>query len=238
MSLLKNIFLRVKNFFFPRLCAICENQLIDAGEIRHGLCEECGASFETVQGEKCGLCGRPLVSEREFCLSCRNGAGRSYDRLWVLFPYTGKYRRLLTAYKFNKNTSLANFLAEKVTQLIDGDPVLREAGIVPVPPRPGKIKESGWDQVEYLVRRLEKIDREKIKVCRCLKRQKSKVQKMLGRTERAENLKGRIQAHGEVPKTAIVIDDVITTGSTIEECSRTLKENGAEKVFGLCLFYN
>jgi len=234
----KNFFFIFLNFFFPKSCAICGCHLLWAGEIRRGLCEKCGVSFDLIQGEKCGLCGKPLVSEREFCLSCRKIGEHSYDRLWTLFPYTGKYRKLLTAYKFGKKTSLAEFLAEKIAQVISGDNVLSGAVIVPVPPRPGKIKESGWDQVEWLVKQLERLEKGRITVNRCLKRRKSKVQKFLSRTERMENLKGRIIAQGNVPKTVLIIDDVITTGSTMEVCAQTLKANGAEKVYGLCLFYD
>jgi len=234
----KKFFFIFLNFFFPKSCAICSCYLLGAEEIRLGLCEKCGSSFDFDHSEKCKLCGKPLVSEKDFCLLCRKIEEHSYDRLWTLFPYTGKYRKLLTAYKFGKKTSLAEFLAEKIAQVISGDPVLNGAVIVPVPPRPGKIKESGWDQVEWLVKQLEKREKGRITVCRCLKRRKSKVQKFLGRAERMENLKGRIVSHGSVPKTVLIIDDIITTGSTMEVCAQTLKANGAEKVLGLSLFYD
>jgi ComF family protein len=120
---------------------------------------------------------------------------------------------------------------------ITGNQLLKDAVIVPVPPRPGKVKYSGWDQVDYLVKQLEKHP-QCIPVKRCLKRSKSKVQKRLNRTERLENLKGRIYINGNTPKHAIIIDDVITTGSTLEVCAQTLKQAGAENVYGLCLFYD
>jgi ComF family protein len=184
------------------------------------------------------MCGKPLVSEKETCLSCRNGEAPSWDRLYVLFPYTGKYRKLLTAYKFGKKTALADFFAEIILEAKSSDPDLKEASLVPVPPRPGKIKSGGWDQVDLLVNRIKKIGKESVSVCRCLKRKKSKVQKRLNRSDRMENLKGRIFMDGAAPKIALVIDDVMTTGSTIEVCSSELKKGGAEKVYGLCLFYD
>jgi predicted amidophosphoribosyltransferase len=109
--------------------------------------------------------------------------------------------------------------------------------IVPVPPRPGKIKSAGWDQVDYLVRKFKQKNRDRL-VSFCLKRKESNVQKRLNRTERMDNLKGRIFINGVIPKTVLIIDDVITTGSTMEVCSSVLKEAGAEKVYGLCLFYD
>jgi len=226
------------NFLFPRSCALCGESLTGAGEMRENLCEDCRASVALSRDERCGLCGKPLISERDLCLSCREEKQRSYDRLWVLFPYTGKYRKLLTAYKFGKRIALADFLAEKIMEIIAAEPVLKDARIVPVPPRPGKIKENGWDQVDYLVRRLEKTQKATMPVVRCLSRKRSKVQKKLNRLERMENLKGRICMRIPPPQTVLLVDDVVTTGSTIQACSSVLKENGAQKVYGLCLFYN
>ncbi|MDR3019868.1 MAG: ComF family protein [Treponema sp.] len=225
-----------RNFLFPAECAICDSGFISISEIRCGLCVKCQASLNPPEGKKCNICGKPLISEIDACLSCRNGTKHSYDRLWVFFPYTGKYLKLLTEYKFNKNLPLANFLCEKILSVLNA-PELKNACIVPVPPRPGKIKENGWDQVEYLVKKLRKLTGGKIPVSRCLKRRKSKIQKLLDRKGRLKNLQGRIFAHGSSPKIALIIDDVITTGSTIEACSAILKQNGAEKVYSLCLFH-
>jgi len=132
---------------------------------------------------------------------------------------------------------LANFFIQQILDIISCEDILKDAVIVPVPPRPLKIKELGWDQVDYLVKKLEKKCKE-INVSRILKRRKSKVQKELTRTERLNNLKGRIYLQNNAPKTALIIDDVITTGSTMEVCANVLKENGAQKVYGLCLFYD
>jgi len=237
MNNLTKILLWVKNFLFPSWCALCETALSDTEEIRYGLCDKCRAQAAAVQGQKCNLCGKPLISEIDICLSCRNKTAKTCDRFWVIFSYTGIYRKLLHAYKFGKNLALACFFAQKVLEIIAENPALRDAIIVPVPPRPGKIKETGWDQVDYLVRQIMKLSGESI-VCRCLKRRRSKVQKKLDRKERLENMKGRIYLQKTPPKTVLLIDDVITTGSTMEVCSEVLKEGGAEKVYGLCLFYD
>jgi ComF family protein len=241
MKYLIKILLWVKNLLFPSWCALCETALSDTAEIRDGLCEKCRSQAAAEQGLKCNLCGKPLISERDICLSCRNQGAKIYDRLWVIFPYTGIYRKLLQAYKFGKNLALASFFAQRVLEVIDANPVLQDAVIVPVPPRPGKIKETGWDQVDYLLKQILKQSNGRI-VCHCLKRRKSKVQKRLDRKERMENMKGRIFLHNAAqiaaPKTVLIIDDVITTGSTLEVCSEVLKEGGAEKVYGLCLFYD
>jgi len=237
MNFFVKFLLWAKNLVFPSWCALCETALTDIPEIRYGLCSRCMAQAAAVQGQKCNLCGKPLISEIDICLTCRNDTAKTYDRLWVIFPYTGIYRKLLHAYKFGRNLALASFFAQKVLEVIAENPVLQEAGLVPVPPRPGKIKETGWDQVEYLVKQILNQSKE-TRVFRCLKRRKSKVQKKLDRKGRLENMKGRIYLKTSPPKTALILDDVITTGSTLEVCSEVLKEGGSEKVYGLCLFYD
>jgi len=241
MKILTKCFLWVKNYLFPETCALCESALIDSDEVPVGLCKDCRASINPVLNDaQCKICGKPLISEQETCLSCRNSY-HSFDRLWSLFPYTGKYRKLLTAYKFGKKLPLADFFAQRIAEVVKNEPLLQNAVIVPVPPRPGKIKEAGWDQVDYLVKRIKKYLPD-VSVKKLLKRGKSKVQKQLNRADRLDNLKGRITINNRVsnnaPDNVLLIDDVITTGATLEVCSAVLKENGAKKVYGICLFYD
>ena len=231
----------LREYFFPFGCSMCGTELLDSSETWYGLCGACRAGIEREleenrAGESCDYCGKPLISEHGRCLSCRQEEGRSFNQVKVLFPYTGKYRRLLSAYKFGKNPAAGNFLAEKILEAVGSFPP--EARIVPVPPRPGKIHQTGWDQIEYLARLLERNGAtHRPAISRCLKRMPSKSQKELGRENRRSNLRGRITAVRQVPQMAVVLDDVMTTGATLDACAAALKEAGAQTVCGLCLFY-
>jgi ComF family protein len=230
----------VREYFFPFGCSMCGADLFSDDDAWYGLCGPCRDGIEreleeSRAGETCDYCGKPLISEHGRCLSCREGEGRSFDRVKVLFPYTGKYRRLLAAYKFGKNPAVGYFLAEKIMEAVGCFPP--EAQIVPVPPRPGKIRKTGWDQVEYLARLLERNGGAPV-ISRCLKRMPSKSQKELGRENRRSNLRGRIMPVRQVPQIAVVLDDVMTTGSTLDACAAALKEAGSQTVYGLCLFYD
>jgi ComF family protein len=239
----------LREYFFPSGCALCGAALLGAGEAWYGLCETCragiAAEWAADRGgtrERCDRCGRPLISCQGRCLSCRNGEQPACDRVITLFPYMGTYRRLLRSYKFDRTIALGHLFAGHIGETLDT--LMREAAaaggplpsLVPVPPRPGKIRRSGWDQVEYLARLLEK--ERVMPVSRCLKRLRSKTQKELGRAERETNLRGRIVLTEPPPRSAVLIDDVMTTGSTINVCAGVLKAGGAERVYGLCLFYN
>jgi len=239
---MNNLLFFLRELFFPFGCSICGEDLLGAAEAFYGLCADCRGGIERElaenrAGETCDYCGKPLISEHGRCLSCREGEGLSYDRVKVLFPYTGKYRKLLAAYKFGKNPAVGNFLAEKIVETIANGAFPPQAAIVPVPPRPGKIRTTGWDQVEYLARLLEK-NNGGFAIVRCLKRLPSISQKKLGRENRRSNLRGRIVTVRQVPQTAIVLDDVMTTGSTLDACATALKEAGTQAVYGLCLFYD
>jgi len=252
----------LREYFFPAGCALCGTALLDMNETWYGLCKECHAELSAdlawmgsnTQGtqsapaeNRCSICGKLMVSGQGTCLSCRNGPERPYERLISVFSYSGKYRKLFGAYKFAKNLAIGHFFAEII---LNAYRLLQAAAadsenhvvIVPVPPRPGKIKKAGWDQVEYLTRLLETGRTHPaaaaVPVCRCLKRLPSKVQKKLNRSDRLQNLTGRIIVSKPPPPAAVIIDDVITTGSTMNVCASALIAAGCKTVYGICLVYD
>jgi ComF family protein len=230
----------LREYFFPSGCALCGSPLAGAGECWYGLCENCAEALKKSGprgGDRCDCCGRPLVSELGRCMQCRNGDPRDFDRIIGLYPYRGVYRGLLGAYKFGRNLALGHFFAERIGETLAQIPDLRRPALVPVPPRPGKLHRTGWDQVEYLARLLEKKGEPFPPVRRCLRRLPSGVQKELGREQRRHNLRGKIAVRKGAPETAILLDDVVTTGSTMDACAAALKAEGAQKVLGICLFY-
>jgi ComF family protein len=257
----------LRETFFPQGCCLCGKYVLNAATLGqnmdalYGLCRPCRESLAIPAAERgrCQVCGQPLISEQGTCLSCRNGPERSFDRLIALYPYMGKYKKILGEYKFKKRLCLGNFLVKKLWDgleiLLDKEN-LNEFFLVPVPPRPEKIKHSGWDQIDYLagifgehIKNNKKhtiaitgLDPEiKIYLRKLLVRLPSVSQKKLNREERSQNLKGKIIVKdnpGQIPKTAVLFDDVYTTGATLDACASALKSAGAERVLGICLCYD
>ena len=115
--------------------------------------------------------------------------------------------------------------------------------VVPVPPRPGKIKKTGWDQIADLCRYLRGLYG--IRVCRALVRLGTQQQKKLSRSERLSRLGKQYALKSafkkaacaqKLPHQVVLLDDIMTTGVTLETCAALLKEVGVQKVYALTLF--
>ncbi len=226
---------------FPQTCIVC-------GAFSESACPLCACcmekrfiqitrslSFSTADPDRCAKCGRPLISARELCTACRAlPLFSAIDRIITLFPYTGAGTELLAAWKINGMRSLSRPFAQLLSAVLECSSI----PLVPVPPRPGKIREKGWDQIEELARILERSHGKT--VLRCLRRTGGVQQKKLGKAGRSGNLKGYIEiiAGMVLPETVIIIDDLMTTGSTLDACAGILKSAGCRKVYGLTLFFD
>ncbi len=205
------------------------------------LCDNCRGILENYVSlnspERCAACGRPLLSEKTVCMECRERSGESsLDRLYPLHTYRVWKKDLAFAWKTEGQRRLSPLFAALLFK------ALKELGkercpLVPVPPRQGKIKEKGWDQVDELSGILRK--KYGVSVTRLLVRKSGREQKMLSRSERlgtsgaVYDLQPEIK---EIPSEVVLLDDIVTTGATMERCAWLLKKVGVRKVYGLSLF--
>lgn len=234
----------VLHFLFPETCVLC------GAQSRHGypVCDDCiehkylapiaNLCFNAIEHSRCRKCGRPLISCNEVCTVCRNTDSlTAIDRILPLYSYSAENRELLAAWKTRGRRNLSGLFAYYMLTVLSNI-ICKGFSVVPVPPRPGKLRERGWDQIEDIARILEKKYR--IPIARCLYRTAARQQKKLNRVSRLLNLKGQIliKRHRPVPEKAIVIDDLMTTGSTLEACATALKTAGCRVVYGLTLFYD
>lgn len=162
----------------------------------------------------------------------------SVDGAFPLFSYRLWNASLLCRWKLEGERVFSGFLAglvnERLEQLRNS---VGEFAVVPVPPRPGKIRREGWDQIEELCTFLEyRFD---WNVMRLLVRNSNVEQKTLDRSQRMEMIGKAYSLNAKVktvPETVCIIDDVLTTGSTAEACAQVLKKNGCRRVLVVSLF--
>ena len=193
---------------------------------------------------RCLHCGRPLISEQTYCTECRrhttdssSGASRFCTRIFALYPYIGLGQKIMPAWKNHNIRSFAAVFAPLLASFILQQPELRNIPVVPVPPRATKLRSKGWDQMQDISRHISACG--SITVYPCLKRAGKIPQKQLSRNERMNNIMHSITVSAKrVPESLIVIDDVMTTGATLEACAQALLAHGCKKVYGICLFFN
>ena len=217
------------------VCKPCREKLLASARARRLLERE---------EDRCASCGARLISAEGLCPECRSGDKpfKAADSVCTLFSYTPQNARLLSEWKIAECRLYSSIFAEILAAVfaasgLSGEECKKRGiAIVPVPPRPGKIKRTGWDQVEELCRLLRK--RSGLPVADCLARSATAQQKGLGKEERKANIRGQISLKkGKCPpQTAILIDDIVTTGATADACAEALKSAGSRLVAVLALF--
>lgn len=190
---------------------------------------------------RCSQCGKILLSETELCSECRElKQKRKTIRYFPIHSYRLWKKDLMYFWKTENHRSLSFFFADLIYNAINSllkDEKMKFDCLVPVPPRPGKIKKKGWDQIDELC----KILRLKygFRIEYPLVRNSFIEQKKLAKEERQARKK---QEYGIKPnylinfKKVLIIDDVITTGSTMEKCAEILYSCGIKEVYGMSLF--
>lgn len=244
-----NFVKRIIRLFFSFLnggtkCIICGNQTN-----YFLICRQCiKTNFDVskvLSVNRCKICGKELLTQNEICLQCReNPVLHNLDRLIPMFSYRLWNKELLFLWKIQSYRSLSSFFASLVNDLLKR---LDIKYVVPVPPRPNKIKENGWDQIDELCGYLKFVYG--FRVLSLLERKTAEQQKKLDRNSRLNSIgksycicdekkrnKVLKNCGGRIPDEICIIDDVTTTGATLESCSEILKKMGVKKVFAVTLF--
>ncbi len=223
-------------FAEPQNCICCDKMCYSVP-----LCKSCYENqlCKINFNNRCKICGKELISESSVCLECREQPVLHHtDFMFPVHAYKLWKKDLLFLWKLKNVRYLSEYFAKIYNTVIKNYFPDKNICIVPVPPRPGKIKEKGWDQIQDLCKYLKYIYG--YKVLNLLKRINVEQQKSLNRNQRLSHIEKLFEyncKNNETPDEIILIDDIITTGATIEACSKILKEHGIKKVNAITLFY-
>lgn len=179
-------------------------------------------------------CGRPVGETEEYCGECRKG-GREFTQGRGIFLYNDKMKASVVRYKYYGCREYGDFYAAAMCRYAR-DEILRWKPdvIVPVPLHKKKLRTRGFNQSEYLARRVAGFYGIPISVRIIYKTKNTKSQKKLSARERRKNLEEAFSVAERLDGLSVlVIDDVYTTGSTMDAVSAALKEKGAEKIYFL-----
>jgi ComF family protein len=234
------VFHHVMDFIYPRRCLICDC-FVESETPRH-VCDDCLLSFDLILDSSCLTCGRKLEGElerRKKCSDCEK-IKHSYQEAMTLFRLGELEQRFVYALKYQNGFYLKyDFIAllEKASQFIQ---FLNESILIPVPLHPKKMRDRGYNQSELICRWLAEVVNT-IDVMPCLERvRNTKSQTLLDKRERRKNVKNAFALREDFvldkSRRWIVVDDVYTTGATIDACCRVLKnENSINNLYVLTL---
>ena len=227
---------------FPAPCRVCGRALDTGSAIP--LCSTCIASLlRTLAEPVCSHCGRPIVSatvaegiSAPLCHFCR-GYEYCFDFARSFGAYTREMARAILLLKYASVAPLGIWFARRLADVIGREPGLFEAdAVVPVPLDPGRLRERGYNQAELIAKPLARLIGIPFKSYLLVRTRPRPNQLRLTRRERWETVRGAYATHktAQVDKLRLLlVDDVLTTGATLDACSKALKGAGAARVVGL-----
>lgn len=226
------------DFFFPPQCLLCRSFLLSYSD--GYFCKDCLDSFSFNNGHICPRCGILFESKEGGDHLCSRCIGRDsfFDVARAVGSYEGMLRKAIHFFKYNNKSMLAAPLGKLLSVYGAGMLNTEEYElIVPVPLHPLRLRQRGFNQSLMLARKVGRLW--DVKVCaESLKRDRwTTPQTMLSEKERRKNVKGAFSCRGCEfhGKKVLLIDDVYTSGSTVDECARVLKKQGASNVDVLTL---
>ena len=234
MPALSNSLFRVlrnlADFAFPPICYGCDEET-DSGLV----CDTCRLLLFTSELDVCPGCGRPCASAADGCGLCR--IPFVPKRVRALGLYRAPFHTLVHALKYSQKTALAELLGQALAALVAQDTELASADAVcAIPLHPARLRERGYNQSELLAAEVSRASGIEL-VDPLLRRKNTSTQTALASPkDRVENV---ADAFSVRPGTdlhgfdLILVDDVMTTGATLDASARQLLAAGATAVFGL-----
>ena len=224
---------------FPPICVHCRGLVESAGgepEFR-SLCRRCVAQLEWVRPPHCATCGHPfygVVEGERICPHC-DGLDPAFHEGRTAVLFKGPARSLVIELKYHRGLHVLSDIEEIFRQAPHLIERAKGSVLVPVPLHPRKARERGYNQAELLAEALARAAGGDARVGRLLRRSvDTHSQTAFGRRTRLANLKNAFALAPDAELNPaihyILVDDVFTTGSTLNSCARTLRRAGGLNV--------
>jgi competence protein ComFC len=219
---------KIIDFFFPRRCIGC-------GKLGGLICIDCTKKLPRLLAPFCQKCGKP-ESSGVFCPACW-GQKNEIDGIRSVFRFEGTIRRAIHELKYRRIKSIAEPLAALMAKYLLENEVPGNL-FVPVPLHSKRLRERGYNQSVLLAQKLGKLTARPV-IEGVLFRQKDSLPQARTSTveERRMNVDNAFRCRGVSLRenNVVLIDDVCTSGATLESCARALKAAGTQSVWGFTL---
>ena len=218
---------------FPRRCPVCDGIVRPAGE---KICLECLNTLKMITSLWCMRCGKKLTGEGEYCSECKTKS-HHFTRGRGLYEYKSASLPIYR-FKYGGRQEYGEFFGEQMAEYL-GDFVRNAApdALVPIPLHKKRMAARGYNQADLLARAMGKRLGIPVRRDILLREKNTSPLKYENPKQRQNNLKKAFNiAQNDVKlKRVVLIDDIYTTGSTVDEAAKTLKAAGVREVFFVTL---
>ena len=223
----------VKRIIFKQNCILCtqniEQNYKNLPSSIHALCSPCLNDLAWHPKTSCPHCG--LASSGMVCGSCLNSAP-DFDTTRAVFLYAYPIDAMMLRYKYGNMLNLGDTFGEFLAEKINAEDCLKNIDlIIPMPMHPQRLKERGFNQALEIAKVLCKKHKEKLDYKSVARQTLTPPQASLPLKERVKNIKGAFKVNADLGgKRIAIVDDVMTTGASLNELAKTLKKAGASHV--------
>ena len=212
----------IAQHLLPQECLLCTARA--AGGT---LCDGCRAQLPRLSPLRCAQCATP-TPQSDICGACL-AAPPAFTSVTAAYAYAWPLAPLIQQFKYAGNLALARLLAESACESIRSPVDL----IIPMPLGPARLRERGFNQALELARYISTATRTPLAAAACRRVLDGAPQARLPWRQRAKNIRGAFVCDVDLSGLRVaVVDDVITTGATLDELARTLRKAGAQEVHG------
>lgn len=213
------------DLFYPQRCVGCSRRSSDV------LCRSCFEGLPEIAPPLCGRCGLPTAFEVYGCDGCRT-IELAFDGARAPLRYEGVGKGAVHALKYAGHRPVVErVMAPLMAGCLEGE---RFDAVVAVPLHRARLAKRGFNQAEVIGRAVAgRIGAPFLDKLRAVRGTRDQVE--LTAASRRENVAGAFEARGPIAGRVLLVDDVMTTGATLDECARVLKTSGAGEVYALTL---
>jgi len=224
----------LKELLFPGRCAVCD-EIVKIGQNK--VCGKCKDKFVPIQEPWCMKCGKQLTDSRsEYCGDCIKREHK-FTRGRAVFSYDSVASSLYR-FKYQGRQEYAEYYGECAARILDSKKIFKYAdALIPVPLHFTRQRKRGYNQAELLAIELGKRWNIPVRRDLVIRQKKTIPLKQLNPVQRQNNLKKafKLTQNDVKLKTIIIVDDIYTTGSTIDSVAELFWQNGVRNIFFITL---
>ena len=223
----------VLDLVYPPCCVLCKVRIYDG---RSAVCDGCGSGLFSIEAPFCERCGHPLWTPVASCPAC---PGRTFyfEGAFSAYEFNRPLQDLIHLLKYRNRPGIGRFLGSLLAKRVEHEPGIPHiTGVLPVPLHPRRRRERGYNQSACIAWGLSDVTGIPVLENVLRRNRNTPTQTTLSTEARTANVEGAFEV--AVPDavrgaTVSLVDDIFTTGATINSCARALLQAGAGRVFAL-----